>query len=1032
MSSLSPLSTFLAGLGPNFNASFIAEHLGSASLDDIIELTVDISDLQGLVQQGMKPVHKNKLWSAIVKERDVRCAEASNRVLLSDVVGKKLQQSIILPRHVTDLEKAVASRTPSCDGSLRNARAAADGFEDTTKMKTDVDVASEGSTFDGVLTDVRRAAAKELFQCIAGLLNSPDVAVRTSWENKTGSLAMIKASETWASEATAGVSSMTQINVMTTLTGLSNAILAGAIPTQGHLVLLGLHTHLMKLEYGLSLNENGVWHLARRAFLASLSDSLDRLASEIDCGKLPAGVLAKLHEQLAAYAVADFGLSEAKVPVGKSILLKLVERLCPRCMLTPCIFLKCQKCNAGSKSMGWAASKCMECLSGKPLCLSCVSDNQDSKKNQEDLRVAALAARQQEANEKALAEKKRGDQKGKGKGQGNGKGKERSFVAEGPPTEGVTIERAAASDLALMQKFWKERNGSGEVVEAWSIDNPLRTYKFNERRKELQEQLGRLPDELEGLHGSDPNNYISIVSGGFRTDLRGSAVGQVYGSGEYLAKCPDVSVGYCRGGHYMLVCRLALGLESSTQANLDGDHIWVPSCNYYVISRPEQILPIFIVKFQSPRSYGRLPLVSVELEKALSAGVWSTKQEEMRRELPRPRPCFMSRPFAKGLWLGLMYAHHSDAQLELDVRAFLRRYARAYTADMKVQIVRGHFKKAHAILTKPIPKDLVHRLNTLPFQENGIEHNICVEDMEGSPEQKCPKLVANYCRGQNLRYTQPCWCWHPRQLTDSARYTLESVDLQGAKGNEIAGKFMSTSPFHDGNPRVVSIKAIKNDVLVRLHEEFRQYLANRHREEPKVRELYHGTNNNILDVLYQHGCKPPSDIQASEACPVSGGKGLCTTLCNNDCKYCTEKHELNRCNQFSLGIYLADMAQKSHRYVSQPRMVKGRMQYRMIVCSVLGRAFKVEGHLKCKDAMHDVAQVRALSVEDIDTMIEPCSVPGSASADVAIDISAEKSDMIFVQGLEGRTRPGLSVVNSEYIAFHPHQCLPKYEITYEL
>lgn len=266
MSSLSPLSTFLAGLGPNFNASFIAEHLGSASLDDIIELTVDISDLQGLVQQGMKPVHKNKLWSAIVKERDVRCAEASNRVLLSDFVGKNLEQSIILPRHVTDLEKAVASRAPSCDGSLRNARAAADGLEDTIKMKTDVDVASEGSTFDGVLTDVRRAAAKELFQCIAGLLNSPNVAVRTSWENKTGSLAMIKASETWASEATAGVSSMTQINVMTTLTGLSNAILAGAIPTQGHLVLLGLHTHLMKLEYGLSLNENGVWHLARRAF----------------------------------------------------------------------------------------------------------------------------------------------------------------------------------------------------------------------------------------------------------------------------------------------------------------------------------------------------------------------------------------------------------------------------------------------------------------------------------------------------------------------------------------------------------------------------------------------------------------------------------------------------------------------------------------------------------------------------------------------------------------------------------------------
>merc|ERR1712139_99608 len=45
---------------------------------------------------------------------------------------------------------------------------------------------------------------------------------------------------------------------------------------------------------------------------------------------------------------------------------------------------------------------------------------------------------------------------------------------------------------------------------------------------------------------------------------------------------------------------------------------------------------------------------------------------------------------------------------------------------------------------------------------------------------------------------------------------------------------------------------------------------------------------------------------------------------------------------------------------------------------------------------------------------------------------AEKSDLLFIKGLGGAVRPGLSVVNSEYIAFHPHQCLPKYEIEYEL
>merc|ERR1711939_986454 len=54
-----------------------------------------------------------------------------------------------------------------------------------------------------------------------------------------------------------------------------------------------------------------------------------------------------------------------------------------------------------------------------------------------------------------------------------------------------------------------------------------------------------------------------------------------------------------------------------------------------------------------------------------------------------------------------------------------------------------------------------------------------------------------------------------------------------------------------------------------------------------------------------------------------------------------------------------------------------------------------------------------------------------ASAD-AIATAPEKSDLMFVKGLGSRTRVGFSVVNSEYIAFHPHQCLPLYEIEYRL
>jgi len=255
-------------------------------------------------------------------------------------------------------------------------------------------------------------------------------------------------------------------------------------------------------------------------------------------------------------------------------------------------------------------------------------------------------------------------------------------------------------------------------------------------------------------------------------------------------------------------------------------------------------------------------------------------------------------------------------------------------------------------------------------------------------------------------------------------------------------------------------------------------------DEPAEQELYHGTNNNILDVLYTHGLQPPSDTNASDACPVSGGKGLCTTLCNNTCKYCVEKHEWHRCHMYGLGIYLGDMAQKSHRYVSQPRLSKsGRPTYRMMVCSVVGKSYQIEGHLKDGPCMHDVVNVRALDEEELDRMIEPCKATPQASRGVGASIigldgavwgrvvadelqhwrlhtgriakkstegsrwswcaadgcsadnregTAEKSDLLFVKGLGSHARAGYSVVNSEYIAFHPHQCLPKYEIEYEV
>jgi len=83
-----------------------------------------------------------------------------------------------------------------------------------------------------------------------------------------------------------------------------------------------------------------------------------------------------------------------------------------------------------------------------------------------------------------------------------------------------------------------------------------------------------------------------------------------------------------------------------------------------------------------------------------------------------------------------------------------------------------------------------------------------------------------------------------------------------------------------------------------------------------------GTNCKAITELLTHGLQPPSDMKASDRCPVSGGKGLCTSLCSSSCPYCTEPHVWHKCHMYGLGVYLADMAQKSHRYVRDPERKK--------------------------------------------------------------------------------------------------------------
>lgn len=467
--------------------------------------------------------------------------------------------------------------------------------------------------------------------------------------------------------------------------------------------------------------------------------------------------------------------------------------------------------------------------------------------------------------------------------------------------------------------------------------------------------------------------------------------------------------------------KFAVKVENATKAGAEAILI--------VQSSPEPLItmkgleePALAAAMISQSLGEELITLATEAKEGKSTIVTASRRSGDGGSLPANRPCAMTAESTDALWLGFLQPHFSDKQLAADVHRFLAKHAAVPCPD--VRIVRGKFTQAKVSLSIPMKREAVRALNSQTFVECGVEQTVTVDDAHGSPHQRCPRSIAGYCRGRNLRFIDPCWCMHDGIPTKDATFSKTKLDLQSAKGDEISTAFLRSAPFHDGQPVVLAISAIHNPRLGKQHEFYRRYLAQKNGKAPKQVELYHGTNMNIVDTVYTHGLFPPSDMEASEECPVSGGKRLRTSLCDNSCKSCKKRHLWEKCHMFGLGIYLGDLAQKSHRYVSGR---ESQSECKMLICSVLlGEALQVEGHLKCGDAMHNMHSLRALQEGAMMGMVD------RADGEKKEDKGPDQKDILFIKGLRGNSRPGFSVYNSEYISFHPYQCLPLYEISYRV
>lgn len=64
------LQSFLLSVGPEFDIAFVTQHSGADNYEDLIEYTLSREDLNPMVDAGMKPLQRNKLFRAIEKERE--------------------------------------------------------------------------------------------------------------------------------------------------------------------------------------------------------------------------------------------------------------------------------------------------------------------------------------------------------------------------------------------------------------------------------------------------------------------------------------------------------------------------------------------------------------------------------------------------------------------------------------------------------------------------------------------------------------------------------------------------------------------------------------------------------------------------------------------------------------------------------------------------------------------------------------------------------------------------------------------------
>ncbi|KAK5581268.1 hypothetical protein RB653_001299 [Dictyostelium firmibasis] len=157
---------------------------------------------------------------------------------------------------------------------------------------------------------------------------------------------------------------------------------------------------------------------------------------------------------------------------------------------------------------------------------------------------------------------------------------------------------------------------SMKVTKVEYICNPTLTKKFNAKMEEFKAKKYEHSDPVFGFHGTAAKNIIPICTNNFSVPGGSSGVKHAtdsgwYGKGIYFSEFTDYSIGYIKDCTKILLCKVLLGKAYKCSALIHGkpcatgytSHL-SPDEKELVIFHPDQILPVYIVHYQSGATAG--------------------------------------------------------------------------------------------------------------------------------------------------------------------------------------------------------------------------------------------------------------------------------------------------------------------------------------------------------------------------------------------------------------------------------------------